>query len=161
MAVHEVHVVKATAEKFEEYKKIFAGSGIQRHYGNAVYDWMQAGLTAGEVYIAEDRNGEAVGFMWMQLESAYAGLPYLALLGARDDYRYHGIGRMLLKYFIDTYEAKGANRGLIAVNDWNPRARALYESFGFHKITTYPESVNPANNIYLLMRKSRTFNSNV
>lgn len=161
MAVSEVHVVKATAEKFKEYKKIFEGSTLLRHYGQNIYEWMEAGLASGEAYIAEDRNGEAVGFMWMQLESMYAEQPYLALLGVRTDYRYHGVGQMLIEYFINTYEALGYERGLIAVNDFNPRARALYEAMGFHKITQYPEAISPSNNVYLLMRKTRKFNSNV
>lgn len=161
MAVHEVHVVKATAGKFEEYKKIFDGSSLLRHYQQDLYDWMEAGLSNDEAYIAEDRNGEAVGFMWMQLESMYAGQPYLALLGVRSDYRYHGVGQILIQYFIDTYEAQGFDRGLIAVNDFNPRARALYEDMGFHKILQYPEAISPSNNVYLLMRKTRKFNSNV
>jgi len=161
VAVNEVHVVKATAEKFEEYKKIFDGSSLLRHYGQNLYDWMEAALSDGDAFIAEDRLGEAVGFMWMQLDSMYAGQPYLALLGVRKDYRYHGVGQKLIQYFIDVYESKGFDRGLIAVNDFNPRARALYEAMGFHKILQYPEALSPSNNVYLLMRKTRKFNSNV
>ncbi len=161
MAVNEVHVVKATAEKFEEYKKIFDGSSLLRHYGQNLYDWIETALSDGEAFIAEDRLGEAVGFMWMQLDSMYAGQPYLALLGVRSDYRYHGVGQKLIQYFIDDYESKGFDHGLIAVNDFNPRARALYETMGFHKILQYPEALSSSNNVYLLMRKTKKFNSNV
>ena len=69
------------------------------------------------VYIAEDGNGEAVGFMWAQLNSIYAEQPYISLLGVRSDYRAHGVGQKLIQYFIDIYESKGFERGLIAVND--------------------------------------------
>lgn len=161
MAVHEVHIVKGTADKYEEYKKIFEGSTLLRHYGDMLYDWVETGLENEEVYIAEDGNGEAVGFMWMQIQSTYAGLPYLALLGVRSDYRYHGVGQKLMQFFIDVYEKVGFDRGLIAVNDFNPRARFLYEEMGFHKLMQFPEAVNKDNNVYLLMRKSRTFCSNV
>lgn len=161
MAVHELHVVKANPEKFEDYKKIFEGSKLLEHYGDNIYMWMEAGLAEGSVWIAEDGRGESVGFMCMQLKSMYADLPYLALLGVRSDYRSHGVGQLLIKYFIDSYEALGIDRGLIAVNDFNPLARRLYEDMGFHKLLTYPESLNPSNNLYLLMRKSPKHNSNV
>lgn len=161
MAVHSVHVVKADPEKFEEYKKIFEGSSLLRHYGEDVYGWMKMGLDAGEGYIAEDANGEAVGFMWMQIPSIYADLPYIALLGVRKDYRAHGVGQLLIRFFINVYEKVGYDRALIAVNDFNPRARILYEDMGFHKLLQYPETLNPSNNVYLLMRKSKKFNSNV
>lgn len=161
MAVHEVHIVKAVPEKFEEYKKIFEGSTLLRHYKENIYEWMEAGLAADEVYIAEDGHGEAVGFMWMQMQSMYAEQPYLALLGVRSDYRAHGVGQKLIQFFIDAYEAAGYDRGLIAVNDFNPRARILYEDMGFHKIIQYPEALSNSNNVYLLMRKSKKFSSNV
>ncbi len=161
MAVHEVHIVKAVPEKFEEYKKIFEGSTLLRHYKENIYEWMEAGLAADEVYIAEDGHGEAVGFMWMQMQSMYAEQPYLALLGVRSDYRAHGVGQKLIQFFIDAYEAAGYDRGLIAVNDFNPRARILYEDMGFHKIIQYPEALSNSNKVYLLMRKSKKFSSNV
>lgn len=161
MAVHEINIVKGECGKYEEYVKIFEDSTLLRHYGENVYDWMKQGLMDDNVYIAVDRNGEYVGFMWMEMNSMYANQPYLDLLGVRKDYRGRGVGEKLIQYFIDTYEAAGYDRGLIAVNDFNPRARQLYESMGFHKITQFPEALTPTtNDVYLLMRK-KTFNSNV
>ena len=161
MAVHEVHIIKGTGEKFEEYKRIFAGSSLLRHYGDHVYEWMEAGLAEGNVYIAEDGNGDAVGFMWAQLNSMYAEQPYIALLGVRSDYRAYVSCQTLISHFINIYEAEGYERGLIAVNDFNPRARILYEDMGFHKITAYQDAMSQSNSVYLLMRKSRKHNSNV
>lgn len=161
MAVHEIHIIKGIDEKFEEYKRIFDGSSLLRHYGGYVYEWMETGLAEGNVYIAEDGNGEAVGFMWAQLKSMYAEQPYISLLGVRSDYRAHGVGQKLISYFINLYESEGYERGLIAVNDFNPRARILYEDMGFHKITSYEDAISQSNSVYLLMRKSKKHNSNV
>ena len=161
LAVHEIHIIKGSGEKFDEYRKIFDGSSLIRHYGDHVYEWMQQGLIENNVYIAEDGNGEAVGFMWAQLNSMYAEQPYISLLGVRSDYRAHGVGQRLIQHFIDIYEGEGYERGLIAVNDFNPRARILYEDMGFHKITAYQDAMSESNNVYLLMRKSRKHNSNV
>ena len=156
MALNSVHIVKGEMAKFEEYKQIFESSSVLRHYGKNVYDWMEAGIAAEEVYIAEDRNGEAVGFMWMQMSSLYAGQPYLALLGVRKDYRARGVGKKLIQFFIDVYEKIGFERGLIAVNDFNPRARKLYEDMGFHKLMQYEDAMKTGNSVYLLSRKSKT-----
>lgn len=154
MALHEVHIVKADPSRLEDYKKIFVDSTLLRHYGDMLYEWLEAGLASGELWIAEDRNGEAVGSMIMTLESMYANLPYLALLGVRKDYRNKGVGEKLLRYFIDSYESLGIDRGFIAVNDFNPRARLLYTAMGFNKFATFPEALDPSHNVYLLMRKS-------
>ena len=62
MAVHEIHIIKGTCEKFEEYKKIFDGSSLLRHYGDHIYEWMEQGLSENNVYIAEDGNGEAIAW---------------------------------------------------------------------------------------------------
>ena len=161
MAVHEIHIVKADKSRAMDYRRIFDGSKLFRHYGENVHNWMDSALANDEVWIAEDRNGEAVGFMWMQIESVYANMPYLALLGVRTDYRSHGVGQMLIKYFIESYESNGYDRGFIAVNDFNPLARRLYEDMGFHKFMQMPESLDPSHNLYLLMRKTPKHNSNV
>lgn len=161
MAVHEINIEKGKLGKYEEYQKIFEDSTLLRHYGDYVYEWMKQGLMDDNVYIAVDGNGESVGFMWMEMQSMYANQPYLSLLGVRKDYRGKGVGEKLIRFFIKQYEDAGYDRGLIAVNDFNPRARILYEAMGFHKITEFPEALTPTtNSVYLLMRKSG-FNSNV
>ena len=161
MALHEVHIEKGQLSKFEDYKAVFEDSALLRHYGEYVWDWVKQGLMEESAFVAVDRNGEYVGFMWMQMESMYANQPYLSLLGVRKDYRGHGVGEMLIRHFIKLYEDAGYDRGLIAVNDFNPRARLLYESMGFHKIAQFPEALTPeTNDLYLLMRKSG-FQSNV
>ena len=49
MAVHEIHIIKGSGEKFDEYKKIFDGSSLIRHYCDHVYEWMQQGLIENNV----------------------------------------------------------------------------------------------------------------
>ncbi|HNW05210.1 MAG TPA: GNAT family N-acetyltransferase [Oscillospiraceae bacterium] len=160
MALHEIHIVQGVPDRYEEYTHIFDGSKLQIHYGAELAKWIRAGLEEGHIYTAEDRNGEAVGLMWMQMESVYAGLPYLNLLGVRQDYRGHGVGRKLLEFFIAVYEKLGYDHAFIAVNDFNPRARALYVRMGFQKMMQYPDGMDPSNSVYLLMRKSRGCRAN-
>ncbi|HPD88918.1 MAG TPA: GNAT family N-acetyltransferase [Oscillospiraceae bacterium] len=160
MALHEVHIVQGVPERYEEYTHIFDGSKLQIHYGEELNNWIRAGLEEGHIFIAEDRNDEAVGLMWMQMESVYAGMPYLNLLGVRKDYRGKGVGRKLIEFFIAVYEKLGFERAFIAVNDFNPRARALYVRLGFQKMMQYPDAMDPSNSVYLLMRKSRSCSAN-
>ena len=155
MALHDISVVKADPSRMSDYRRVFDGSSLFRHYGQMLYDWLDGGMENGELMVAEARDGEAVGIMIMQMTSMYAGLPYIALLGVRSDYRNKGVGEKLIRYFIDTYEAKGIDRSFIAVNDFNPRARLLYTAMGFEKFTTFPEALDPTHSVYLLMRKSR------
>ena len=160
-----IEIVKADPAKKEDYKRIFENSPLYNHYfkkGDLLDRVLADSLKAGRAYVAVDRKGEAVGYMSMSTsDSSVDGLPCLTLLGVRGDYRSHGIGQMLIKFFIESYESKGYDRGFIAVNDFNPLARRLYEDMGFHKFMQMPESLDPSHSLYLLMRKTPKHNSNV
>lgn len=155
MALHDVTVVKADPTRMEDCRRVFDGSTLLRHYGDTLYDWLDGGMADGDLVVAQARDGDIVGAMIMQMTSMYAGLPYIALLGVRSDYRNKGVGEKLIRYFIDSYEAKGIDRSFIAVNDFNPRARLLYTAMGYDKFSTFPEALDPAHSVYLLMRKSK------
>ena len=160
-----IEIVKADPAKKEDYKRIFENSQLYNHYfkkGDLLDKCLTESLKAGRAFVAVDRKGEAVGYMSMSPSDPMVdGLPCLTLLGVKDTMRGKGIGQMLLKYFIESYESKGYDRGFIAVNDFNPLARRLYEDMGFHKFMQMPESLDPSHNLYLLMRKTPKHNSNV
>ena len=69
------------------------------------------------------------------------GLPCLTLLGVKDTQRGRGIGQMLLKFYIEVMTQLGFKECALVVNDWNPRARKLYDSLGFKLRRSYEDQI--------------------
>lgn len=140
-----IEIVKADPAKKEEYKRIFDNSPLYNHYFKKT-DLLDKVLTdamkSGHAYVAVDRNGEAVGYMSMSCSDASVdGLPCLTLLGVKDTKRGRGIGQMLLAFYIQVMTQLGFKECALVVNDWNPRARKLYDSIGFKLRRSYEDQI--------------------
>ena len=140
-----IEIVKADPAKKEDYKRIFDNSALYNHYFKKT-DLLDKALTdalkAGRAYVAVDRNGEAVGYMSMSPSDPMVdGLPCLTLLGVKDTMRGRGIGQMLLAFYIGVMSQLGFKECALVVNDWNPRARKLYDSLGFKLRRSYEDKI--------------------
>lgn len=139
----QVTIKKGTPSRLEEYIDVIRESALWDHYyapDEAVLrNALTEGLAEGTVFIAESSSGEAVGLMQCEWKGMFGLWPYLALLGVKKGYRGMGIGHQLL----DTFEAVGRalkTRNLfICVSGFNPRAKALYMSRGFRKVSLIPD----------------------
>lgn len=133
-----------TEEKFEEYRKVFENSPLMEHYTknperDIVAEWVYPHLKEGNVIIANNSAGEPVGVMVYLMNGMFGGLPYLELLGVRQDVRGQGIGGKLVDYFTDLCRKAGHKKCFICVSDFNVRAKKLYESKGFQPIALIPD----------------------
>lgn len=133
-----------TEEKFEEYRKVFDNSLLMERYTknpdrDIVAEWVYPHLKEGNVIIASNSAGEPVGVMVYLMNGMFGGLPYLELLGVRQDVRGQGIGGMLVDYFINLCREAGFDNCFICVSDFNVRAKKLYESKGFQPIALIPD----------------------
>ena len=140
-----IEIVKADPAKKEDYKRIFDNSALYNHYFKKT-DLLDKALTdalkAGRAYVAVDRKGEAVGYMSMSPSDAMVdGLPCLTLLGVKDTQRGRGIGQMLLAFYVGVMSQLGFKECALVVNDWNPRARKLYDSLGFKLRRSYEDKI--------------------
>lgn len=140
-----IEIVKADPAKKEDYKRIFDNSALYNHYFKKT-DLLDKALTdalkAGRAYVAVDRNGEAVGYMSMSpSDPTVDGLPCLTLLGVKDTQRGRGIGQMLLAFYTGVMSQLGFKECALVVNDWNPRARKLYDSLGFKLRRSYEDKI--------------------
>ena len=130
-----IEIEKADPAKIEEYKRIFENSPLYNHYfkkTDLLDKVLSDALKKGEAYVAIDRNGEAVGYMSMKAsDPTVDGLPCMTLLGVKDTKRGRGIGQMLIAFYIGVMSGLGFKECALIVNDWNPRARKLYDSLGF------------------------------
>ncbi len=130
-----IEIKKAELSEIESYKRIFENSPLYNHYfkkGDLLEKVLTDAIKAGEGYAAVNRNGEAVGYMSMKAsDPTVDGLPCLTLLGVKDTQRGRGIGQMLIAFYVGVMSGLGFGECALIVNDWNPRARKLYDSLGF------------------------------
>ncbi|MBR5309799.1 MAG: GNAT family N-acetyltransferase [Oscillospiraceae bacterium] len=140
-----IEIVKADPAKKEDYKRIFDNSPLYNHYfkkGDLLDRVLSDSLKAGQAYVAVNRNGEAVGYMSMKAsDSSVDGLPCLTLLGVKDTQRGKGIGQMLIAFYVGVMSGLGFKECALVVNDWNPRARKLYDSLGFKLRRSYEDQI--------------------
>ena len=140
-----IEIVKADPAKKEDYKRIFDNSPLYNHYfkkTDLLDKVLSEALKAGQAYVAVDRNGEAVGYMSMKAsDSMVDGLPCMTLLGVKDTQRGRGIGQMLIAFYVGVMSGLGFKECALVVNDWNPRARKLYDSLGFKLRRSYEDQI--------------------
>ncbi len=152
-----IEIQKADPAKKEEYKRIFENSPLYNHYfkkTDLLDKVLTEALKAGEAYVAIDRNGEAVGYMSMKAsDPTVDGLPCLTLLGVKDTKRGRGIGQMLIAFYIGVMSGLGFKECALIVNDWNPRARKLYDSLGFKLRRSFEDVVIGGWMNHILVRK--------
>jgi len=79
-------------------------------------------------YIAEDENGDTVGYAITSIAADEAELLNIAVLAP---YRRFGYGSELLAYILADMSKNGAANVWLEVRESNSAARALYEKFGF------------------------------
>ena len=142
---NKIEIVKADPAKKEDYKRIFDNSPLYNHYfkkTDLLDKCLSDALKAGRAFVAVDRNGEAVGYMAMSPSDPMVdGLPCLTLLGVKDTMRGRGIGQMLHGFYIEVMSQLGFKECALVVNDWNPRARKLYDSLGFKLRRSYEDQI--------------------
>jgi len=133
-----------TEDKYKEYRKVFDNSPLMDNYTknpdrDIIDEWVYPHLKEGTVIIASNSNGEPVGVMVYLMNGMYGGLPYLELLGVRQDVRGNGIGGKLVDYFVNLCRTAGYEKCFICVSDFNVRAKKLYISKGFKPIALIPD----------------------
>lgn len=137
-----IDIQKADPAKLEEYKHIFDNSALYTHYFKKKPELLEQWLTEymQNAYIAVDRNGNSVGWISISASDAHIdGLPNITLLGVKDSARGRGIGQMLISFYVDVMTQLGCEECAVVVNDWNPRARKLYDSLGFKLRKSYED----------------------
>ena len=99
---YRVNFVKGTTDTWDEYVKIFDNSPLYEHYfkgTDTLREWVYGPLESGNVIIAETDSGEPVGLMVYDMMGMYGELPYLALLGVKENFRGKGIGDQLIDIY--------------------------------------------------------------
>ncbi|MFD1040538.1 GNAT family N-acetyltransferase [Virgibacillus byunsanensis] len=133
------HIAKVHVDSWRTtYKDIFP----QEYLNNLSYEertsFLEKSIPQQDVYVAENNQGEIVGFSVGGLEREGKHEGYLGELYAIyivEEYQGNGIGKELVKPVVEQLKQVGINTMLIWVLEDND-ARYFYESIGGRKIDT-------------------------
>ncbi|GAB3544890.1 GNAT family N-acetyltransferase [Arthrobacter tumbae] len=84
-------------------------------------------------YLVAQVDGELVGYCGVMVVGTTADIQTIGVL---PDYEGRGIGTAMLTSMLEEARRRGAAETLLEVREDNPRARRLYELFGFEHIHT-------------------------
>ena len=115
---------------------------------NAVND----GISKGEIFVAINKEGLCVGFIWVIEKGAFHSFPYLHIIAVKEEYRNLGIGKKLLQYFEDT-NSKEHTKLFLVVADFNTGAKRLYQSIGYQEVGVIPGLYKNGIKEYLMMKR--------
>ena len=131
--------------------RIACESEIGKRYGferATLAEKMRAGLASGAIIVVAregtgmpDSGGSApcgvLGFAWIDPRGAFGSAPYLKLIAVDTHKRSGGVGSALLAEFERRTLAIGKVWTLM-VSDFNLRAIAFYEKYGYYKAGAIP-----------------------
>lgn len=84
-------------------------------------------------YLVAEDNGGLIGYCGVMVLGSTADIQTIGVL---PQYEGRGIGTRMLTLMLDEARRRGAAETLLEVREDNPRARRLYERFGFEHIHT-------------------------
>ncbi len=135
--------------------------GLRTHFDDGAMEKMPGDLRQNDLYIAEDDDGQVVGFLTVLRRSPDVG--DISWMGVRNDLWRRGIGTALMTKAARDLAADGASilmvHTLSDTVDYEPyeATRAFYSSAGFKHLETidpYP-GVAPGNPIAIYVKPLR------
>ena len=84
-------------------------------------------------YLVAEADGELIGYCGVMVVGTTADIQTIGVL---PDYEGRGTGTLMLTQMLAEARRRGATETLLEVREDNPRARRLYERFGFEHIHT-------------------------
>ena len=106
-----------------------------------------------DVYVALDENEKCVGFVYYLQKGVFGSYPYLHIIAVKEEYRGLGIGKQLMQFFEENASAYASTKLFLTVDDFNPRAKKLYETLGYVCVGELPDFYKEGINCYLMMKR--------
>jgi ribosomal-protein-alanine N-acetyltransferase len=112
-------------------------------------------LHAGEGFMVAELDGKLVGYIAVRRERVRRTRAELPTFAVREDMRGRGIGSALLTRALDYLAGHGISRVELQVSVGNPRARKLYEAFGFAAQRTLANYYGRGEDGLLMVRRAK------
>lgn len=113
---------------------------------------LMQGLANKEIFIAQNEEGQCIGFIWFTLDGAFYEFPYLHLIAVKKEFRGQGVGKKLLLFYEEN-GFKKKSKVFLTVADFNWRAKKLYTALGYVEIGIIPDFLKEGISEYIMMKK--------
>jgi len=136
----DINIIKAENKHLADCKVALQKSELGRVYfeeENKAIKVLSEGISKGEIFVALNKEGICLGFIWFILNGAFHSFPYLHIIAVKEEFRNHGIGKKLLKHF-EEITCETSSELFLAVAEFNPKAKQLYQSIGYTEIGIIP-----------------------
>jgi len=129
-----------TSEEVPEIAVMIANSTMGELYFDSNSDKIEkilANARRDERVLVAVVEGQAVGFIWYDLNGVFRIHPYVHLHFVRTDMRGEGVGTSLLEAF-EANALSVSDKAFLAVAEFNYRASGLYEKQGYKFVGSIP-----------------------
>ena len=116
-------------------------------------DMLKYAVGQNNVYVALDENEKCLGFIYYMTNGVFGSYPYLHIIAVKEEYRNCGIGKQLIKYFEDNASDSSSEKYFLTVDNFNPRAKKLYENLGYKCVGELPDFYKKGINCCLMMKR--------
>lgn len=123
-----------------------AGVPSRRHY--LVARRAETAAASGDTH-GTPEAGAPVGYAGLSMVPPEADVQTIAVLS---EHQGNGVGSALLGALLEEATRRGCERVYLEVREDNPRARSMYEGFGFEVVGARPGYYQPSNTDALVMR---------
>lgn len=151
-----VHIQPADAKHIENLVEILQNSDLGTVYFSdyeKAANMLTYAVGQKNVFVALDENEKCLGFIYYMKNGVFGSYPYLHIVAVKAEYRNHGIGRQLMNYFEDNASDSSSAKYFLTVDDFNPRAKKLYENLGYKCVGELPDFYKKGINCYLMMKR--------
>lgn len=152
----EITIVKADLGHIEDCVDALIHSDIGAIYFSDIgktRSMLADAVQRGEVFAALCAEERCLGFVWFMPKGVFGSYPYLHVLSVKEAYRGQGIGKQLLKYFEENASAYLSTKYFLTVDDFNIRAKKLYESLGYRQVGVLPDFYKKGTSCFLMIKE--------
>lgn len=151
----EVHIQLADVNYINSCRDILQNSDIGKVYFSdreKATKMLTYAVGQKNVYVALDENENCLGFIYYMPNGVFGSYPYLHIIAVKEEYRSNGIGKQLIKFFEDNASDYSSTKYFLTVDDFNPRAKKLYESLGYKCVGELTDFYKKGINCFLMMK---------
>ena len=151
-----IHIKAADMKYIDSCVEILQKSDLGKAYFSdyrKAADMLTYAVGQKNVYVALNENRKCMGFIYYMTNGVFGSYPYLHIIAVKEEYRSCGIGKQLIKYFEDNASDSSSTKYFLTVDDFNPRAKKLYENLGYKCVGQLPDFYKKGINCYLMMKR--------
>ena len=152
----DIHIQLADMKYIDSCIEILQNSDLGKAYFSdheKAANLLTYAIGQENVYVALDENEKCLGFIYYMTNGVFGSYPYLHIVAVKEGYRNFGIGKKLMKFFEDNASDSSSAKYFLTVDDFNPRAKKLYENLGYKCVGELPDFYKKGINCYLMMKR--------